>query len=115
MEPTKMDKMQETGKRTLIRCVLPEGGDEISASLYDLETALARVFGGFTCYHMTGGWRDDAGVVIEHGHVWEVSFEPHPELERDCIAIFEKAGRDLAQTWLHIEKHEFEANHIKLR
>ena len=100
--------------RTMIRCCLPKKSQRYPEVIARLEHNLATEFGGFTRYLMIGAWKDDAGKIErEAGYVYEVSFSNLWLIDR-AATMFRLAARHMGQTWVHIERHEFEAMHTKV-
>lgn len=102
-----------TNARTMIRCCLPNVHKHEDV-IERLEHNLAVEFGGFTRYPMVGAWCNDAGEVErEYGSVYEVSFSNLWLLDR-ATTMFQRAARHMGETWCHIERHEFEALHVRV-
>lgn len=106
---------QEQGPRIMVRAIIANATLD-NLALAQLTLDLTTVFGGFTCYPMLGGWRDESGAIMqEHGHVFEVSF---PVAQREwintAVDLFAMAGRAIGERWVHIEQHCFNARHVQV-
>ncbi len=102
-----------TPKRIMIRCCLPNGHKH-PATIDALEVDLATVYGGFTRYPMVGTWVNEDNVICrETGCIYEVSFKDAKAIERTAN-MFRFAARAMGETWVHIERHEFDAMHTKV-
>lgn len=105
------------GPRTMIRCCLPNiQWDEYEHVRADLERRLRERYGGFTRYPMVGGWVNTAGEpMAEDGYIYEVSFRsPDGQSSYNLHAIFADAGWRIGEEWVHIERHDFSAAHVKV-
>jgi len=113
-------KIRETGLREKITCYLPTDGDDKQserATIDALRAELGRLFGGWSETRAKGGWVNaTGGVEFESSIRFEVSYPilPGNYSRERAIDAFKRAGRDLAQTWLHIERTAFFAEHRKV-
>ena len=99
--------------RIMIRCCLPNGHKH-PAIIEWLEQDLVTDFGGFTRYPMLGAWQNETGTIErEAGCIYEVSFENTWQCAR-AANHFRFAARAMGETWVHIERHEFQAMHTKV-
>ncbi len=100
-------------KRIMIRCCLPNGHQHPKV-IEALEQALIVGYDGFTRCPMLGAWKDDTGAIQrEAGSVYEISFE-NTWLCKLAADLFRQAARAMGETWVHIERHEFDAMHTKV-
>ena len=117
---------REQGKREKLTVCLPYDNQmewvEIESAFNWLEIDLTIVFGGFTRQQMVGGWKDDKlktelgleEYYTEHGYIYSVSYVPSAGNRERAIKSFEATAKALKQTWLHIERSEFQAEHRKV-
>ena len=105
---------ETTGDRFLVRCCLPNINHfQNAGTLTALNTELCARFGGFTSYHMTGGWKDDTGHIhIETGLVYEITM--YPTTLKNTIEVrdvFLKWGKVIGEIDIHIEIHKISVTH----
>lgn len=94
--------------RIMIRCCLPNG-DHHSRAINTLEHYLADTFGGFTSYSMVGAWINPQGKLnVKNGTIYEISFVPTSDKFNLALEAFRNAGQKMGETWVHIERHEYE-------
>lgn len=106
---------RESGERTKLTAVIPADmrKPEHRAALELLEFNLMMQFGGYTVEKARGGWLnpETGDFERESSQVYNVSFEPSETAAAKACALFVETGRALGQTWLHIERSEFFAEH----
>lgn len=112
-----MSHTREHGPREKIICYLPGSSQPGSGIiLQELRRGLCTQFGGFSESHYSGGWKDAKGdIIVESGIRFEVSYEsafPHNR-DKACL-LFCGAGEELGQTWVHLERSHFEAEHTRV-
>lgn len=110
---------KESGPREKITCYLPTHATGTHKDLLtELRGELATEYGGFSESPYVGGWIDQSGsgeYMEESGIKFEVSYTETAAKRAYAKRLFCQTGELLGQTWVHIERSEFQAEHTKVR
>ena len=112
-------KTRESGPREKLTVLMPfsPGNGKHEAALDILRRQIAERTGGFSEYEGNGVWIDpETGETAREYHLrFEVSYVPRDVHSTALILAFKHAARTCGNTWLHIERSTFEAEHRKVR